>query len=78
VQGLGEGPDRVLTGTTDGYICLLEREGHTLPPVDLPWALGKRAYGGVPVDCLAATDEFVIAGLRNGAMRLLKLKVVEP
>ncbi len=74
MQGLGEGPDRVLAGTSDGFICLLEREKHAVPPVNLPWKLGARTYGNVPVTCMAAADEFVVAGYGNGAMRLLKMK----
>jgi hypothetical protein len=74
LQGLGEGPERILAGTDDGYICLHERDGRPLPAVRHPWALGgKRPYGDTAVTCMAATDNVVVAGYNNGAMRLLEV-----
>jgi hypothetical protein len=71
VQGLGEGPAKLLAGTTLGHICLLERQND---PEFRDWVLGfPPPYPGVPVTALAATDAFVVAGYGNGAMRISRM-----
>lgn len=66
VQGLGEDPAMLLAGTSDGCICLMERQD---TPVRNNWALGGQPYPGVPVTALAATDNTVVAGYSNGGLR---------
>lgn len=66
LQGLGEGPEMLLAGTSDGCIRLMDREGNPVPD---NWALGGQPYPDVPVMALAATDNIVVAGYRNGAFQ---------
>lgn len=72
VQGLGEGPDRILVGTESGSICMWEcREDAEEVPIC--WLLGDHACPGVEVTCLAATDQVVINGFADGAMRIMRV-----
>jgi hypothetical protein len=75
-QGLGEGPDEVLAGTKDGHICLLESADQ---PHQVGWTLGDRPYGdGAGVNCMAATDQVVVAGYSNGDMRVIRMDTPTP
>jgi hypothetical protein len=67
-QGLGKGPARVLTGTWSsrakiGSMCLLDsrRKG-----------VSFAKFQG-PVAALAATDQIVIAGFRNGRIEIMHM-----
>lgn len=71
VQGLGEGPDMILAGTSDGCIRLMERAGHRVPN---NWELGGQPYPDVPVTALAATDSVLVAGYGNGALHTFPMK----
>jgi hypothetical protein len=72
-QGLGDGPAQVLAGTGNGYICLLE---HADQPHPVRWTLGNQLYSSV--NCLAANDDVVVAGYRNGHVRVLRMNPPPP
>jgi hypothetical protein len=71
-QGLGEGPAKVLAGTEDGRICLVESEDQ---PHRVHWTLGGRQYDDtrIRITCMAATDQVVVAGYGNGDMRVSRM-----
>lgn len=72
VQGLGEGPDRVLAATQSGSICTW---GCGDEPQELPtcWSLGDHACPGVEVTSLAAVDQVVVNGFANETMRVMRV-----
>jgi hypothetical protein len=70
VQGLGNGPAGVLAGTWEGPICLLERLNKPRP---LGTSLEEQPLKYVPITCLAATDEVVVNGFYNGALRVIRM-----
>jgi hypothetical protein len=68
-QGLGEGPAAVMAGTRNGYICLCDNGNQHLAN----WSAGDPPYRAGGVDCIAATDRFVIAAYGDGKFRVLRM-----
>jgi hypothetical protein len=69
-QDLGEGPDQVLVGTFDGCICLSERADQPHP---VRWTLVDQAGPGDR--SMAATDQVVVAGYKDGDMWIFRMDV---
>lgn len=72
VQGVGEGPDRILAGTKHGTICMWEWAGD---PQQLPicWSLSDHLCYGLKLSCLAATDQVVVSGFQKGALQIMRI-----
>jgi hypothetical protein len=69
MQGLGEGPDRVLAGGRNLY--LLEREDS---PQHVEWTMDRTTGKGYPrVRCMAATDEIIIMSGYDGTLEILRM-----
>jgi hypothetical protein len=70
VQGLGEEPRRILAGTSHWGIYVLERHPNHLY-VSEAWLDGYH-YGQM-LTCMAATDEVVVTGYQDGALRACRM-----
>lgn len=75
MQGLGEGPDYVLAGTTDGSICRLQ---DTNQPLDPRWVLHNSNATRSTVRCMAATEDHVVAGYDNGCINVMCMQFPPP
>ncbi len=76
MQGLGERPAGVLAGASDGSICLLENMAKAGAARLLDTYIerrGLRPWTGVPVSCLAATDEIVVNGFDDGGIQVIRM-----
>jgi hypothetical protein len=71
MQGLGKGPDQVLAGTSDGSICILQDAG--LQPVPR-WVLSSSVALQSAVRCMAATEDYVVAGYDNGSIHVMRMQ----
>jgi hypothetical protein len=75
MQGLGEGPNELLGGATDGSISLLERV-HEAPDPSISFniwcydSVAMQPFHDVAMSCLAATDDVVVSGFNNGGLRV--------
>lgn len=72
VQGVGEGPERILAGTTAGSICMWDC-GDDPQQLPICWSLGDHACPFAAVSCLAATDQLVVNGFKDGALRIMRV-----
>jgi hypothetical protein len=84
VQGVGEGPSRLLAGTADGSLCLFEcgndpeRFANAPQPPSVgqsvvqpfTWPLPALTRPAVQVTCLAASDQVVVNGFIDGGVRI--------
>jgi hypothetical protein len=70
VQGLGKMPAGVLTGTLDGRLCLVKRQGKSQ---SIPYLLDDHPYNYMPIWCFAAADQVVVTGSSDGAMRIIRM-----
>jgi hypothetical protein len=82
VQGLGEGPGGILAACRDGTICMLDSL-NTPDPFDKTLDDSRfvgRHMGHYPntgaVHCMAASDEILVTGLNNGALRVYRMDVL--
>ncbi len=50
----------------------LARQG-AQPQLPISWSLGDEACTGPPVTCLAATDQVIVNGFSNGALRIARM-----
>jgi hypothetical protein len=70
LQGMGPGPTGVLAGRSDGSLCLIthRQEGQAFHCL-----LEAPPFPGSEMECLAATDEVVVTGSYDGAMRVVRM-----
>jgi hypothetical protein len=76
MQGLGEGPARLLAGASDGSICLLEDVTEAEAACLLPEYVerrGLRPCANVKLSCMAATDEVVVNGFDDGGIQVVRM-----
>jgi hypothetical protein len=70
VQGLGKRPAGILVGTWDGRFCHVK---HGAKPQPFRWYTEDRPRPRAAVHCMAATDQFVVTGSCDGALRILRM-----
>jgi hypothetical protein len=70
LQGLGSGPAGVLAGESDGSLRLIRRENNIS---SICCFLEAPPYPGAKMECLAATDEVVVTGSYDGALRVVRM-----
>jgi hypothetical protein len=75
MQGLGEGPNELLAGSTDGSISLLQRVDEAPgPPISFDiWSyksVTTQPFHDVAMSCLAATNDVGVSGFNNGGLRV--------
>jgi hypothetical protein len=68
VQGMGKGPGAVLAGRSDGCLCLVNPQEKSLHCL-----LESPQCPAAEMECLAATDVVVVTGLRDGALRVVRM-----
>jgi hypothetical protein len=70
VQGLGEKPAGVLVGTLDGRLGMAKRTPKVEPLRRFP---DDQPRPSAAVYCMAATDQLVVTGSDDGALRVLRM-----
>jgi hypothetical protein len=70
VQGLGKTPARALVGTLDGRFCHLK---HGAKPRTFRQYPEDRPCPRAAVYCMAATDQVLVTGSDDGALRVLRM-----
>lgn len=72
MQGLGEGPDRILAGTDSGSIFMWEC-GEDPKELPICWSLGDQSCPDGRVTCIAAIDQVVVSGSMDGGLRIVRV-----
>ncbi len=68
MQGLGEGPDRVLAGMLPGTVCLLEKEGGPKG-----WVMERQGNKNRRLRCMAAADEVIVTCDYDGTLHIMRM-----